>query len=110
LGHGAVLLLLSHLRRVVLALGLLLDNLLPQLEELRPSLGEGLYAGEAFTEGSKGGEDHHRIRRDVVRLQIVGVEEVPEEVRHRQTKAPLEVGNEHYAFAGFRCRHYLSRR
>jgi hypothetical protein len=71
--------------------------------------GEGLYAGEAFTEGSKGGEDHHRIRRDMVGLQLVGVEEVPEEVRHRQAKTPFEVGNEHDAFAGFRCRYGLSR-
>jgi hypothetical protein len=31
-------------------------------------------------ECSKGGEDHHRVHRDMVRLQVVGVEEVPEEV------------------------------
>jgi hypothetical protein len=43
-------------------------------------LGEGFYAGEAFAEGSEGGEDHHRVGRDMVRLQIIGVEEVPEEI------------------------------
>jgi hypothetical protein len=57
-----------------------LDDLFPQLEILCPSLGEGFYAGEAFAEGSKGGEDHHRVHRDMVRLQVVCVEEVPEEV------------------------------
>jgi hypothetical protein len=100
---------MGRLRWVVLAPGLLLDNQLPQLEVLRPSLGERLYAGKAFAEGSKGREDHHSVRRDMVRLQLVGVEEVSEEVRRRQTKAPLEVGNEHYAFAGFRGRRSLSR-
>jgi hypothetical protein len=80
LGHGAVLLLLRRFRRVILAPGLLLDNLLSQLEVLRPGLGERLYAGEAFAEGSEGGEDHHRVRQDMVGLQLVGVEEVPEEV------------------------------
>jgi hypothetical protein len=29
-------------------------------------LGEGLYAGEAFAKSSEGGEDHHRIGRDMV--------------------------------------------
>jgi hypothetical protein len=43
-------------------------------------LGEGLYAGEAFAESGEGRENHHSIRRDMVRLQVVGVEEVPEEV------------------------------
>jgi hypothetical protein len=46
----------------------------------------------------------------MMRLQVIGVEEVPEEVRRRQTEAPLEVGNEDDAFAGFRCRCSLSRR
>jgi hypothetical protein len=43
-------------------------------------LGEGLYAGEAFAESGEGRENHHRVRRDMVRLQVVGVEEVLEEV------------------------------
>jgi hypothetical protein len=72
-------------------------------------LGKGLYAGEAFTKGSEGREAHHGIGRDMMRLQVVGVEEVPEEVRRRQTKAPLEVGDEDDSFAGFRCRHSFSR-
>jgi hypothetical protein len=46
----------------------------------------------------------------MVRLQVVGVEEVPEEVRRRQTETPLEVGNKDNSFAGFRCRRSLSRR
>jgi hypothetical protein len=50
------------------------------MEVLRPRLGEGLYAGEAFAERGEGGEDHHRVRWDMVRLQVVGVEEVPKEV------------------------------
>jgi hypothetical protein len=43
-------------------------------------------------------------------LQVIGVQEVPEEVRHRQTEALLEVRNKDDAFAGLRCRHSLSRR
>jgi hypothetical protein len=35
-------------------------------------LGEGLYAGETFTESGEGRENHHHVRRDVVRLQVVG--------------------------------------
>jgi hypothetical protein len=50
------------------------------LEILCPSLGEGLYAGEAFTESGEGRENHHRVHWDMVRLQVVSVEEVPEEV------------------------------
>jgi hypothetical protein len=45
----------------------------------------------------------------MVRLQAVRVEEVPEEVRGRQTEAPLKVGDEDDAFAGFRCRYSFSR-
>jgi hypothetical protein len=46
----------------------------------------------------------------MVRLQVVGVEDVPEEVRRRQAETPLEVGNEDDSFAGLRCRRSLSRR
>jgi hypothetical protein len=46
----------------------------------------------------------------MVRLQVVCVEEIPEEVRCRQAEAPLEVGDEDNAFVGFRCRHSFSRR
>jgi hypothetical protein len=63
-----------------------------------------------FAESSEGGEDHHRVRQDMVRLQVVGVEAVLEEVRRRQTKTSLEVGDEHDAFVGFWCRHNLSHR
>jgi hypothetical protein len=73
-------------------------------------LGEGLYAGEAFTESGEGGENHHRIHQDMVWLQVIGVEEVSEEVQCRQTKTPLEMGDEDDSFTGFRCRHSLSHR
>jgi hypothetical protein len=73
-------------------------------------LGKGLYAGIAFAKGSEGGEDHHRVRRDMVRLQVIGVEDVPEEVRRRQAETPLEVGDEDDSFAGFRCRRCFPRR
>jgi hypothetical protein len=44
----------------------------------------------------------------MMRLQVVGVEEVPEEVRCRQAETSLEVSNEDDSFAGFRCRHDLA--
>jgi hypothetical protein len=46
----------------------------------------------------------------MVRLQVVGVKDVPEEVRRRQAKTLLEVGDEDDSFAGFRCRRSFPRR
>jgi hypothetical protein len=46
----------------------------------------------------------------MVGLQVIGVQEVPEEVRYRQTEASLEMRDKDNAFAGLRCRHSLSRR
>jgi hypothetical protein len=43
-------------------------------------------------------------------LQVISIQEISEEVRYRQTEASLKVRDEDDAFAGFRCRHDLSRR
>jgi hypothetical protein len=45
-----------------------------------------------------------------MRLQAVGIQEVPEEVTNRQSESPLKVGDEDDAFARLRCRHSLSGR
>jgi hypothetical protein len=90
LGHGAVLLFLSGLRRIILVPGLL-STLLAQLEVLGPCLDEGLYAGIALAKGSKGRQDHHRIGRQMMRLEIIVVQEIPEEVTNRKSEPSLKV-------------------
>jgi hypothetical protein len=52
LGHRAVLLFLSGLRRSILV-PRFLDALLAQLKVLGPSLDEGLYAGAALQKAAK---------------------------------------------------------
>jgi hypothetical protein len=73
-------------------------------------LGKGLYAGKTFAEGGKGRQDHHRVCRQMMGLQAIGVQEVPEEVRYRQSEASLKVRDEDDTFAGLGCRHDLSSR
>jgi hypothetical protein len=109
LGHRPILLFLSCFRRVILAPGLL-NDLLAQLELFCPSLGKGLYAGKTLAEGGKGRQNHHRICRQMVGLQVIGIQKVPEEVANRQTKASLKMRDEDDAFARLRCQHNLSRR
>jgi hypothetical protein len=46
----------------------------------------------------------------MMRLQIVVVQKVPEEVADRQSEASLEVGDEENSFTGLRCRHSLAGR
>jgi hypothetical protein len=81
-----------------------------QLEVFCPCLGKGLYAGKTLAESSKGRQNHHRICQQMMRLQVVGIQEVLEEVANRQSEASLKVRDEDDAFAGLRCRHSLSRR
>jgi hypothetical protein len=87
-----------------------LGALFAQLEVFGPSLGKGLYAGIALTESSKGRHNHHRVCRQMMRLQAVVVQEVSEEIANRQSEASLKVGDEDDAFAGLRCRHNLAGR
>jgi hypothetical protein len=46
----------------------------------------------------------------MMRLQLVGIQENPEEVRSREAESSLEMSDKNDTFAGFRCRHDLSRR
>jgi hypothetical protein len=109
LGHRAILLFLISFWRIILAPGFL-GTLFAQLEVFGLSLGKGLYAGIALTESSKGRQNHHRVCRQVMRLQDIVIQEVPEEVANRQSKASLKLGDEDNAFAGLRCRHNLTGR
>jgi hypothetical protein len=90
LGHRAILLFLSGLRRIILALGFL-GALLVQLEVLGPSLNEGLYAGVALAKGGKGRQDHHRVGWQMMRLEIIVVQEILEEVTDRKSESSLKV-------------------
>jgi hypothetical protein len=103
LGHWAVLLFLSGLRRIILVLGFL-GALLAQLKVLGPSLDEGLYAGVALTESGEGRQNHHRICWQMMRLEAVVFQEVPEEVTHRESEPSLKVGDKDHPLGGLRCR------
>jgi hypothetical protein len=46
----------------------------------------------------------------MMRLQIVVVQKVPEEIANRQSEASFKVGDEDDSYAGFRCRHSLAGR
>jgi hypothetical protein len=45
-----------------------------------------------------------------MRLHIIVVQKVPEEIANRESEASLEVGDEDDSFAGLRCRHSLAGR
>ena len=51
------------------------------------------------------GHDHHKVRREVVRLQSVEVKEVPEECTDGEAEFALEMRDEDHALAGARLRH-----
>jgi hypothetical protein len=61
------------------------------LEVLGPCLDKGLYAGIALAEGSKGRQDHHRIGRQMMRLEIVMVQEILEEITNWQSESSLKM-------------------
>jgi hypothetical protein len=46
----------------------------------------------------------------MMRLQIVVVQKVPEEIANRQSEASLKVGDEDDPFARLRCRYSLAGR
>jgi hypothetical protein len=46
----------------------------------------------------------------MMRLEIVVVQKVPEEVANRQSEASLKVGDEDDLFVRLRCRHSLAGR
>jgi hypothetical protein len=74
-----VLLLLSGFWWSIFVSGLL-STLLAQLEVFDPSLDEGLYVSIALAKGGKGRQNHNSIVRQVVRLEIIVVQEIPEKV------------------------------
>jgi hypothetical protein len=90
LGHGAVLLLLSGFRQSIFVPGLL-SALLAQLEVFGPSLDEGLYAGVALVKGGNGRQNHDSVGRQMMRLEIIVVQEIPEEVTDRESESSLKV-------------------
>jgi hypothetical protein len=53
-------------------------------------------------------DSHHRVRPDVVRLQMEVIQKLPQEAARRQREAPLEVLEEHYRFTGLWRGHPLA--
>jgi hypothetical protein len=65
--------------------------LLAQLKVFSPSLDEGLYAGVALAKGGKGRQNHNSVGRQMMRLEIIVVQEIPEEVADRESESSLKV-------------------
>ena len=71
------------------------DDVATKAEKPDPQLLRGPQSGVAFDRRSKGRERGDSVGWEMVRLQVVGANPIPEEIAHRQTKSPLEVGQEH---------------
>ena len=80
------------------------------LEELPPELEGGENAEIAFAQGDEGGQQHHRVRGEVVRLELVEFEKGTEESTHWQDDAAQEMRVEDYPLAFPRLRRNLLRR
>jgi hypothetical protein len=79
--------------------------LFPEVEIFGPSLDEGLYAGVALVKGGESRQSHDCICRQVVGLELIIIQEVPEKVTHREREPSLKVGSEYHSLSCFRCRH-----
>ena len=60
-------------------------------EEFSPQLDGGENAEETFAQSGEGGEQHHRVRCEVVRLKTVELQERAEEAARRQPQAAHKV-------------------
>jgi hypothetical protein len=65
--------------------------LLSQLEVFSPSLDEGFYASVALAKGGEGRQNHNSIGQQVMRLEIIVVQEILEEVTNRESESSLKV-------------------
>jgi hypothetical protein len=54
-------------------------------------LDEGFYAGVALAKSGESRQNHDGVCRQVVRLEIIVVQEVSEEVTNRESKSSLKV-------------------
>ena len=61
------------------------------LEEFPPELEGGKDAEEALAQSDEGRQQHHRVWSEVVRLELVELEEGTEEAARRQAKAAQAV-------------------
>ena len=60
-----------------------------------------------MAQGDEGGQQHHRVRSKVVRLELIEVEEGAEESARRQADATQEMRAEDYPLAFFRLQRDL---
>ena len=72
-----------------------------------PELEGGENAKKAFAQGDEGGQQHHRVWSEVVRLELIEVEEGAEESARRQAEAAQEMRAEDYPLAFLRRRRDL---
>jgi hypothetical protein len=85
-----ILLFLSSFRWGIPIPGLL-STLLPQLEVLQPSFDESFYAGVSLTKGGESRLSHDSVFRQMVGLELIVIQEVPEKVTRRESESSLEV-------------------
>jgi hypothetical protein len=75
-----------------------------EVEALPPEFEGGESAEISFTHGDEGGQQHHRIWREVVRLDLVEIKERAEEVARWKAEAAKEMRPEDDAFVVLRRR------
>src|SRR3954469_18201375 len=78
-----------------------------ELKEPAPESHSGPHPKVSLAQGDEGGEEHHRVGAEVVRLEAIEIEQISEELAYRQAKSALEVCPEDHSFAGPRRRHEL---
>jgi hypothetical protein len=54
-------------------------------------LDEGLYAGVALAKGGEGRESHNSICQQMMRLEIIVVQEIPKKVTNRESESSLKL-------------------
>ena len=77
------------------------------LEEFPPELERGENPKKALAQGDESRQQHHRVGREVMRLEVVEFEEGPEEPARRKVEAAQAARAEDHPLAFLRCRRNL---
>ena len=80
------------------------------LEEFPPELERGENPKKALAQGDESRHQHHRVGREVMRLEVVEFKESSKESARREAEAAQAVRAEDHPLALFRCRRNLPRR
>src|SRR3954466_10129832 len=78
-----------------------------EVEKPLPEPNVGPTSEVTLVEGDEPGKDHNEICRQVMRLQLMEIEEVPEECAGGEAESALEVREENHPFTRPSIRHNL---